>query len=57
MPQKMHLKGVHSAKRQRQYEKVKTSALKYGRPLKTAKRIAAATVNKTRRKKGELSGN
>ncbi len=47
-------KGVKSKKRERQYEHIKKSELRMGRPLKTAKRIAAATTNKTRRRKGEL---
>ena len=47
-------KGVKSKKRERQYEHIKKSELRMGRPLKTAKRIAAATTNKTRRIKGEL---
>ena len=46
-------RGVKSAKRKRQYEHIKSSALKYGKSAKVAKRIAAATVNKERRKKGE----
>jgi hypothetical protein len=46
-------KGVKSAKRKRQYEKIKKSAKSRGKSTKTAKRIAAATTNKTRRKKGE----
>ncbi|HSU72859.1 MAG TPA: hypothetical protein VLJ21_03350 [Candidatus Binatia bacterium] len=46
-------RGVRSAKRKRQYEKIKRSALKYGHSLRVAKRIAAATTNKTRRMKGE----
>jgi len=45
-----------SNKRERQYEKIKRSASRRGRSAGTAKRIAAATVNKTRRKKGETSG-
>jgi hypothetical protein len=45
-------RGV-SKKRKRQYEHIKRSELKRGRSLKVAKRIAAATTNKTRRKKGE----
>jgi hypothetical protein len=45
-----------SNKRERQYEHIKTSAKKRGRSSGTAKRIAAATVNKTRRKKGETKG-
>ncbi len=46
--------GVKSAKRKRQYEHIKKSELKQGRSNKVAKRIAAATVNKTRRLKHEL---
>jgi hypothetical protein len=46
-------RGVKSAKRERQYEKIKASAKKRGRSTKTAKRIAAATVNKQRREAGE----
>ena len=42
-----------SDKRERQYEHVKESEEERGRPEKTAKRIAAATVNKTRSEKGE----
>jgi hypothetical protein len=42
-----------SAKRERQYEHVKESLQERGRPEKTAKRIAAATVNQTRTAKGE----
>jgi hypothetical protein len=43
-----------SPKRERQYEHIKESEEKReGRPEKEAKRIAAATVNKTRREKGE----
>jgi len=40
-------------KRKRQYKHILESEKKEGRPVKTAKRIAMATVNKTRRKKGE----
>ena len=40
-------------KRERQYEKIKRSAKGRGRSARVAKRIAAATVNKTRRRKGE----
>jgi hypothetical protein len=43
-----------NAKEERQYENVKSSEEnREGRPEKDAKRIAAATVNKERRKKGE----
>ena len=46
-------RGVKSKKRTRQYEHIKASEEKQGRSPKVAKRIAAATTNKTRRKKGE----
>lgn len=46
-------RGSWSNKRERQYEHIKESSLKRGRSEGTAKRIAAATVNKTRREKGE----
>jgi hypothetical protein len=46
-------RGVKSPKRKRQYEKIKKSAIASGRSPKVAKRIAAATTNKTRRRKGE----
>jgi hypothetical protein len=49
-------RGVKSAKRKRQYEKIKASAKKQGRSTAVAKRIAAATTNKTRREKGETKG-
>jgi hypothetical protein len=49
-------RGVKSAKRKRQYEHIKESATRSGRSAKTAKRIAAATVNKERRRKGETKG-
>ena len=49
-------RGVKSAKRTRQYEKIKASAKKQGRSAKVAKRIAAATVNKQRRQAGETKG-
>ena len=42
-----------SAKRERQYEHIKASAKRQGKPTKTAKRVAAATVNKERARKGE----
>ncbi len=54
MPGKKHLSGVTS-KEQRQYEHIKESAEKsrrYG-GKEGAKRVAAATVNKERRKRGE----
>jgi glycosyltransferase involved in cell wall biosynthesis len=46
-------RGVKSPKRKRQYEKIKKSEMSRGRSPKVAKRIAAATTNKTRRRKGE----
>jgi hypothetical protein len=46
-------RGVKGAKNKRMYEKIKRSAKSRGRGTKTAKRIAAATVNKQRRKKGQ----
>jgi hypothetical protein len=42
-----------SNKRERQYEHIKDSAEDRGEPTKTAKRIAAATVNKERARSGE----
>lgn len=42
-----------SNKRERQYEHIKESAEQQGKPAKTAKRIAAATVNKERARAGE----
>ena len=42
-----------SAKRERQYEHIKKSEKKQGRSTSRAKRIAAATVNKERARKGE----
>ena len=49
-------RGVKSAKRARQYEKIKASAKKQGRSTRRAKQIAAATVNKQRRQAGETKG-
>jgi hypothetical protein len=49
-------RGVKSAKRKRQYEHIKESAQKRGRSSERAKEIAAATVNKQRRQKGETKG-
>ncbi len=45
-------RGVKSPKRKRQYEHIKRSEIARGRSTKVAKRIAAATTNKTRREKG-----
>ena len=49
-------RGVKSKKRTRQYEHIKESEEKRGRGAKVAERIAAATTNKTRAKKGETKG-
>jgi len=48
MPQK-----AWTAKRERQYEHIKENERERGRSERTAERIAAATVNKTRAAKGE----
>ena len=45
-----------SKKRERQYEHIKQSELEQGRSSKRAEEIAAATVNKQRRKAGETKG-
>ncbi len=42
-----------SNKRERQYEHIKEGAKKKGKSTRTAKRVAAATVNKERARKGE----
>jgi hypothetical protein len=42
-----------SAKRERQYKHIKTSAKKRGTSTKRAKEIAASTVNKERARSGE----
>jgi hypothetical protein len=42
-----------TAKRERQYEHIKEGEKERGRSERTAERIAAATVNKTRAEKGE----
>ncbi|HET8568948.1 MAG TPA: hypothetical protein VFM93_08185 [Candidatus Limnocylindria bacterium] len=47
---------MKSPKRRRQYEKIKASVKRRGGSTRTAKRIAAATTNKTRRRKGEAKG-
>jgi hypothetical protein len=41
-----------SSKDERQYEHIKESSKKRGKSSKRAKEIAAATVNKTRKKQG-----
>jgi hypothetical protein len=55
MPQKEHLPSV-SDKEQRMYEHIKKSEIEQGRPLKRAKAIAAATVNKNHSAKGHARG-
>ena len=55
----MAQRSFGSAKRNRQYEKIKRSAKAKGRSTRVAKRIAAATTNRTRRAVqigGALSG-
>ena len=52
MPGRKHVRGATS-KEQRQYEHIKESAQKSGRYGKRAKEVAARTVNKVRRKRGE----
>ncbi len=42
-----------SSKRERQYEHIVESAKEQGKPARSAKRIAAATVNKERARAGE----
>lgn len=51
MPKKEHLPSV-SDKEQRMYEHIKESELEQGRPVKSAKAIAAATVTKHHNEKG-----
>ncbi len=46
-------RGAWSAKRERQYKHIKSNEKSRGRSEKTAERIAAATVNRTRTEKGE----
>ena len=55
MPKKQHLPSV-SDKEQRMYEHIKDSELEQGRPMKRAKAIAAATVNKHHNEKGHAKG-
>ena len=52
MPGNKHVAGA-TPKENRQYEHVKESEIKAGKPPKKAKQIAAATVNKFRAKHGE----
>lgn len=52
----MPLRGVRSPKRARQYEHIKESYEDRGVSEERAERIASATVNKTRKEKGETKG-
>ena len=52
----MAQRSFGSSKRNRQYEKIKSSVKRRGGSLKSAKRIAAATTNRTRRARGEVHG-
>ena len=52
----MAQRSFGSAKRTRQYEKIKRSVKSRGRSTASAKRIAAATTNRTRRARGEVKG-
>lgn len=54
MPKKEHLPSV-SDKEQRMYEHIKESELEQGRPVKSAKAIAAATVTKHHNEKGHAN--
>ena len=45
--------GTWSEKRERQYDHIKKAEKARGRSERTAERIAAATVNRTRTAKGE----
>lgn len=47
-------RGELSEKRKRQYEHIKESELARGASEEDAERIAAATVNRVRREKGEI---
>lgn len=55
MPGKEHLRGVGS-KEQREYEHIKESAEKSGRYGKRAKEVAARTVMKQHKEKGNRKG-
>lgn len=49
----MPLNRVNNRKRERQYQHIKDSYEKRGRSKDFSERVAAMTVNKTRRQKGE----
>jgi hypothetical protein len=55
MPEKKHLRGV-SEKEQRQYEHIKEEAQKEGRYPGRAKEVAARTVMKQHKEKGQRKG-
>ena len=50
-------RGIENDKRKRQYEHIKESELKRGASEEDAERIAAATTNKTRKKKAKQKAN
>jgi len=52
----MAQRSFGSSKRNRQYEKIKRSVKSRGGGTRAAKRIAAATTNRTRRARGEVKG-
>jgi hypothetical protein len=52
----MAQRSFGSSKRNRQYEKIKRSVKSRGGSTRAAKRIAAATTNRTRRERGEVKG-
>jgi hypothetical protein len=55
MPEKKHLRGV-GEKEQRQYEHIKEEAKKEGRYRGREKEVAARTVMKQHKKKGDRKG-
>jgi len=55
MPEKKHVRGV-GQKEQRQYEHIKESAKKEGRYGKRAEEVAARTVLKQHKEKGQRKG-
>jgi hypothetical protein len=55
MPGKQHLRGV-SEKEERQYEHIKESAQRSGRYGRRAKEVAARTVLKQHKEKGNSKG-
>jgi hypothetical protein len=55
MPRGKHMRGV-SAKEQREYEHIKSSAKSSGRYGRRAKEVAARTVMKRHKAKGHAKG-